>query len=438
MGSVAARSPIPRPRSRSRPSNSPLRPVGPEPLRAEEDVEKAEKKPRRRRESGLLEPLHTHNPPTILDAVSSDDVTKHADAAPTMTAVASVMRNVEPDMVVVQEVDNTIGEQEGVDGIVGRHVNDPVLPTPVYLPVAGDSALFSPSSTSAILDDDGGRGRRSRSRKSVNYKEPNLVKKMRKPADYSADDSLSGRQSMSHVDSMPTFDLPLSTFNPSTSLPGSHTSRPSRPPPAAHMAGTRRKSVLPKSGYPPPQAYLDDDDDAVEDALGMSLGLDMDDTRTSTPLPEVQGARTNARSRPSDIRPVAKKLPKDEQSVAPAPQSRPSAKPSQLGGLSRPTASSAARGASVSHRAASGGFGAQSRERDALAEMPSLNGRISGVGKGSSGKEGSKGTTAGMGFEANVKKATRRFPHYYAKKGENTSRQISSHFTFHIKGIHPS
>jgi hypothetical protein len=127
--------------------DSPASSASPSPTRRTSASPK--KKARRRRESGLLPPLPTDGPQNSLgESPSTDDrpVSDRDEIAPPSSPLSSVQT--------LSESTSSISDRSSA--------------------LTGLSELSFAEGNSALFDDDGKRGRRSRT--SVNYKEPSLTK----------------------------------------------------------------------------------------------------------------------------------------------------------------------------------------------------------------------------------------------------------------------
>ncbi|WVR04087.1 hypothetical protein IAU60_001086 [Kwoniella sp. DSM 27419] len=139
------------------------------------------------------------------------------------------------------------------------------------------TALSSPTATSAMGDhgiDDDGTGRRRRARSSVNYKEPSLNKKMRKP------DGLTAEEAFNPVLRKSPRKSPQKSASPPPSAPVLFTSTKVIVP---RNTGMRRKSMLPKAGPKAVQEQHSDqeDEDDVDDLIEYHADLRSVEERTA-------------------------------------------------------------------------------------------------------------------------------------------------------------
>lgn len=239
-------------------SSSPVAPLSPAPV-------KHDKKAKRRRESGLLRPVNEAKTP---------ERTTEAAADTSQWDEGEVVQLTPEDAAVM------LGSEDAASSGVGlatrnavEHADAPQ--TAAQMTVDADLAQRE------FADGAEDEGRVRRARRSVNYKEPNLHKKMRKPDGVSVEETLRGssRASMSaHTVSgllspplssrsespEPNTDMPLSL---SQALQGSIPQRSAKYAP--RMDAMRRKSVLPK--FVAPVTEEDDDDDTVDDVLGVVI-----------------------------------------------------------------------------------------------------------------------------------------------------------------------
>ncbi|EIW69167.1 hypothetical protein TREMEDRAFT_62894 [Tremella mesenterica DSM 1558] len=271
MGSKAAsRSPIPKGlrdvldpplgemSSPSSTNSSPLAQMSPAPVRGVENG-------RRRRESGLLPASEPQQEEEGEWEEGERVLLSPEDAARILPPATESTMLPLPRMILTTEEDAT--------------TDMPVSPMrALSLDEPSSSSASKPSSqsdfSSDTLEEEGGRARRAR--RSVNYKEPNLHTKMRKPDTMSSTDPRRGSSRSSFAAT--SLLSPPPSSRAASSEPGpevipsmmqalqASVPEGSSKYVTAQFGPMRRKSVLPKS-IPRPEED-EDDDDLVDDALG--------------------------------------------------------------------------------------------------------------------------------------------------------------------------
>ncbi|WWD16794.1 hypothetical protein CI109_101226 [Kwoniella shandongensis] len=276
VGSVAA-SRSPRPTQLARPDvkNSPNRtPSSPSPRK--QHTHNVSKQQKRRRQSGLLPPRQRSESPRVTPDREEEPISEPIfEIAETSEWEEGGLVEIKPD-----EAKAFVQDVVAVDEL---KIGDVARPTEIMSTIVEGSSEggsgssrshqssqpITSSPTSDSNADEPARGRRAR--QSVNYKEPSLNKKMRKPDGISAEEALkpisNSRKSMAPDQSQPTTPKRGSS-RATTPRRGEHNDTP--PPPLPEMdatrvnemltkkvamvpvargqQGMRRKSVLPKAG----------------------------------------------------------------------------------------------------------------------------------------------------------------------------------------------
>ncbi|WWC68958.1 uncharacterized protein I206_102894 [Kwoniella pini CBS 10737] len=285
------------------PSPSRIKPTSPSPKKAassSSSVSVAGKKQRKRRESGLITiPPRSPSPKPIPESVEMDygetsewEEGKAVELSPSDTQLNKEDIHIPSDAPI--PLSSSIGpgsrEVELLDTI--REVSTTESGT------SGSSSSRQYSAEEHTnLDEEGiGRARRARSRLSVNYKEPSLSKKMRKPDGIPTEEIListkpissrslastsSSSVPSSHTNTPPKFTIPLDD-SPLSPLPDEFEQNQHKLNTKSRLVGTnssntlikqngmRRKSTLPKIGLSKKVIEKEDEDD-VDDLINIEI-----------------------------------------------------------------------------------------------------------------------------------------------------------------------